>query len=144
MGDVKFVDDDFLALRAHKTKKEKPRLTLVFGDAVEVLEEDADWKRVRALTQFEGHVTGFIPANAPLRDQGVLKLSMVDVQQGDGMILETPGGKVVFIDGGDNKLFARHAAARFLHRKTSAENPLEVDAILVTHGDADHFDGLND
>lgn len=51
--------------------------------------------------------------------------------------------KIVFIDGGDNQLFARHAASRYRHRKTSKDKPLEVDAILVTHGDADHFDGLN-
>jgi hypothetical protein len=68
---------------------------------------------------------------------------MVDVQQGDGLILETPQGKIVFIDGGDNKLFARHAAWRYRHHQTSDTNPLEVDAILVTHGDADHFKGLN-
>lgn len=144
MGEVKFVDDDFLALRSHKSKGEKPRLTLAFGDAVEILEEDGDWTRVRALTHFEGRVTGFIPAKAPLRDEGILKLSMVDVQQGDGMILETPAGKILLIDGGDNKLFARHAAARFLHRACSADAPLEIEALLVTHGDADHFDGLND
>jgi hypothetical protein len=46
----------------------------------------------------------------------VLKFSMVDVQQGDGMVLETPPDdnhetRLVFIDGGDNKLFARHVAA---------------------------------
>jgi hypothetical protein len=54
---------------------------------------------------------------------------MVDVQQGDGMVLETPPDehdetRIVFIDGGDNKLFARHVAARFLHRQSSASDPL--------------------
>jgi beta-lactamase superfamily II metal-dependent hydrolase len=73
-----------------------------------------------------------------------LTLSFVDVQQGDGLILETPNGKIVFIDGGDNKLFARHAAQRYLHRGTTDAAPLEVDVIVITHGDADHFDGLND
>ena len=74
---------------------------------------------------------------------------MVDVQQGDGMVLETPPDendetRLVFIDGGDNKLFARHVAARYRHRQSSAANPLEVDLILITHGDADHFEGLTD
>jgi beta-lactamase superfamily II metal-dependent hydrolase len=70
----------------------------------------------------------------------VLKLDFVDVQQGDGAVIETPQGKIILIDGGDNQLFARYLANRF--RKTSDENPRFVDCILVTHGDADHFLGL--
>lgn len=96
------------------------------------------------LSYFDGPFEGFVRGDPRLRATGVLGLSMVDVQQGDGLILQTPAGQVVFIDGGDNKLFARHAAARFRHRGTSAATPLEVDAIIITHGDADHFDGLND
>ncbi|MGR8925293.1 hypothetical protein ACU8MB_16270 [Rhizobium leguminosarum] len=67
---------------------------------------------------------------------------MVDVQQGDGLILETPGGKVIVIDGGDNQLFARHA--HFRYPNTSEQNPLIADLMLITHGDADHFDGLTE
>ena len=63
------------------------------------------------------------------------------------MILETPPDenhqtRLMFIDAGDNKLFARHAAARYRHRLSSKNAPLEVDLILITHGDADHFEGL--
>ena len=145
---TQFIDEDFVALRRTPTKKEKPFLTLAFGDAVQVLpdtqNEHPGFTKVKALTQFEGNVVGYIKGKPPLRDKGVLKISMVDVQQGDGLIIETPEGKIVFIDGGDNKLFARHAAARFLHRNSSAAKPLEIDAIIITHGDADHFDGLNE
>ncbi len=69
---------------------------------------------------------------------------MVDVQQGDGLVIETPSGKIMLVDGGDNELFARHVAARYAYRRATASQPLEVEAILVTHGDADHFDGLNE
>lgn len=71
---------------------------------------------------------------------GVLKVDFVDVQQGDGAVLETADGTVVLIDGGDNQLFARYLAARY--RNTTAARPRRIDAIVVTHGDADHFAGL--
>jgi beta-lactamase superfamily II metal-dependent hydrolase len=73
-------------------------------------------------------------------DSDVLKVNCVDVQQGDGSVIESPDGKVILIDGGDNQLFARYLAGRF--RGTTAENPKEIACILVTHGDADHFAGL--
>ena len=113
-----------------------------WGDACEVIETGP--KRTKIRINRKGGVLedGFINSKTKLRDTPILKLSMIDVQQGDGLILETPTGKVIFIDGVDNQLFARHAAARF--GGTSAASPLIVDAIVVTHGDADHFDGLNE
>lgn len=145
MPEIRYIDEDFVAVRRHRDGGETPFLTLAFGDAVEVLEEESGgWTHLRSVDRFDGEATGFVKGAPRLRNDGVVRLSMVDVQQGDGLILETPGGEIVFIDGGDNKLFARHAAARFRHRKATPEDPLEVAAILVTHGDGDHFDGLND
>lgn len=77
---------------------------------------------------------------AKAQKPGVLKYDTVDVQQGDGAVLETADGTVVLIDGGDNQLFARYLAARF--RGTSDSHRKEIDCIVVTHGDADHFSGL--
>ena len=140
----KFIDDDFVVVRREPNSKAKRAVTLVFGDPVEVLEEKNGWTKVRVLNYFARSFTGYVRGKLPVRDKGVLSLSMVDVQQGDGIVLETPTGEIVLIDGGDNQLFARHVAARYLHRKSSEAKPLEVAAIIVTHGDADHFDGLND
>ncbi len=152
MPDIRYIDKDFVRFTFSDSDGQEQRATLAFGDKVDVLEEGEGRKpsRVRALELFDGTLEGTV-AGKPFRgrDKGVLKFSMVDVQQGDGMILETPPDendetRVVFIDGGDNKLFARHVAARYRHRKSSAASPLKVDLILITHGDADHFDGLND
>jgi beta-lactamase superfamily II metal-dependent hydrolase len=74
------------------------------------------------------------------RDHEVLRVDFVDVQQGDAALIETPKEKVVLIDGGENQLFARYLASRY--PGTSKSEPLEVDAIVVSHGDADHFSGL--
>jgi hypothetical protein len=55
-------------------------------------------------------------------------------------VIEMPTGEVLLIDGGENQMFARYLAARF--SGTSLEKPKEIDCIIVTHGDADHFEGL--
>jgi beta-lactamase superfamily II metal-dependent hydrolase len=135
------------------------RTTLAFGDRVTVLEEESSRLRV-GITNFEelpdGSVrplssTGYIKKrissggkslDVAVRpgDPGVLMVDFVDVQQGDGALIRTPGGRVITVDGGDNQLFARYLAGRF--RGSSEEKPLEIDAMVVTHGDADHFAGL--
>lgn len=140
---------------------EKKRLLriLSWGDSVEVIAVTDDHVEVRT-TEFKElpdgsikpqQVPGFIrpPKNSgikpadvvlPRHKNKVLQVAFVDVQQGDGAIIETPQGKVVLIDGGDNQLFARYLAGRF--RGTTETKPKEIDCILVTHGDADHFQGL--
>ena len=78
----------------------------------------------------------------PVSTNHVLKVNIVDVQQGDGSVIETPDGKVILVDGGDNQMFARYLAGRF--RDTSTQSPKDVECIVVTHGDADHFAGLSE
>jgi beta-lactamase superfamily II metal-dependent hydrolase len=133
---------------------------LAWGDDVEVLNTTADHLEVRTF-RFEQSesddapvpipTSGFIIPPKPLKpsqiaiprkENKVLKFNFVDVQQGDGSVIETPKGKVVLIDGGDNVMFARYLAGRF--RGTTDANPKEVECILVTHGDADHFLGLTE
>lgn len=143
-----YVDEDFVAVYKQPNKDSGRKVTLAFGDEIELLgQKAAGFEKVRVHGIFNHPFFGWVngtPRTYNKGEKGVLKFSMVDVQQGDGMIFETPGGKIVWIDGGDNKLFARHVAARYRHRKTNGTNPLEVDAMIVTHGDADHFDGLNE
>jgi hypothetical protein len=146
MGQIRYIDKDFVKFTYGANK----HAILAFGDKVEVLQEGSGStpSRIKALELFEGTKEGTVKGKPfRTRDKGVLKFSMVDVQQGDGMIIETPPDasdrtQLVFIDGGDNQLFARHVAARYLYRASSPANPLDVDLILVTHGDADHFEGL--
>jgi beta-lactamase superfamily II metal-dependent hydrolase len=114
---------------------------LYWGEKIEVLGRENGRTKVRVFERGASPIDGTVAGRLPTQEKAPLQFMMVDVQQGDGMIMITPAGKKIFIDGGDNKLFARFAAARF--RGTSADNPLDVDAMIVTHGDADHFDGLN-
>ena len=133
-----FLDDDIINLRLLNGKIAQ----YYWGDEIAIVSSDTKRHRVQVIGRNGPVAEGFIPKKAKLRNTPLLRCSMIDVQQGDGLIIETPGGKVLFIDGGDNQLFARHAAARF--SGTTANNPLDIDLMLVTHGDADHFDGLNE
>ena len=74
------------------------------------------------------------------QDEGVLKLRVVDVGQGDGAVLESPDGKLILIDGGEKTEFRKYVHRAFAYRM--ADGPMEVEAIVVTHGDADHYSGL--
>ena len=132
-----YLDDDIVDVRVDGW--EKP-YQLYWGDKVELLGADARLQRIRF--HRSGIPTeGAVKVDAIFRAEPILKFSMVDVQQGDGMVIETPAGKRVLVDGGDNVLFARHIAARF--GGSTPDKPEIFDAIVVTHGDADHFDGLN-
>ncbi len=139
--------------------------TLGWGDYIEVAQQNGafditnDYVRVKTVKFTRNAQTGEVSADeiwgyiaprsgglsardtvVPVANNAVLKVNFVDVQQGDGAVIETPDGQIVLIDGGDNQLFARYLANRF--RGTTQADPLEVDCILVTHGDADHFAGL--
>lgn len=129
--------------------------TLAWGDRVQVLEERKDKIRVRVrlLRELGDGSLEPVATEGEIRPKSaevlikpsaskILKVDFVDVQQGDGAVVETPQGKVVLVDGGDNQLFARYLAGRF--PGTSHDKPKEIDCIVVSHGDADHFQGLTE
>ncbi len=55
-------------------------------------------------------------------------------------MVETPSGQIVFIDGGEEEHMRRYVNVAFAHMLRT--KPLHCAAIVVTHGDADHFEGL--
>ncbi|MDP9194439.1 MAG: MBL fold metallo-hydrolase [Acidobacteriota bacterium] len=76
------------------------------------------------------------------QEEGVFKARFIDVGQGDAAIFENRDGGLTLIDGGMGPWIRR-----YLHRAFAyllAEGPIPLDAIVVTHGDADHYDGLTE
>jgi beta-lactamase superfamily II metal-dependent hydrolase len=160
MGVQCVIDVDLAEVYASEEKREKEFIrTLEWGDGVEVenvTDEYVEIKTVRHEIQADGSikpvpVPGFIVPSASSQikpeevavekeKSRVLRINFVDVQQGDASVIETAKGKVILIDGGDNQLFARYLANRF--RGSSEGMPKEIECVLVTHGDADHFVGL--
>ncbi|MEA3407779.1 MAG: DNA internalization-related competence protein ComEC/Rec2 [Chloroflexota bacterium] len=68
---------------------------------------------------------------------GNLHLYALDVGQGDALLLRTPGGRVILVDGGPDPLTLTSHLGRILpfwQRK--------IDLVVATHGDKDHLAGL--
>lgn len=65
-----------------------------------------------------------------------LTVSFLDVGQGDAILIESPTGTDVLIDGGRDRSVLRELSKRL--------GPLDrtVDLVLATHPDADHIGGL--
>ncbi|SFP30942.1 ComEC/Rec2 family competence protein [Variovorax sp. 770b2] len=158
MGTKYVINVDLADIWAAPDRKKLLR-TIAWGDEIAVTKITSAAIEVEAVVyvaQPEGSVvtektTGYIvprkgmkikPADVVVKpaQNDVLRVNFVDVQQGDGAVIESPDGKVILVDGGDNQMFARYLAGRF--RNTSAAKPKDIDCILVTHGDADHFAGL--
>jgi glyoxylase-like metal-dependent hydrolase (beta-lactamase superfamily II) len=139
---TRYINLDLAKVYRDENGKRKFLRGLAWGDAVRVRNETAEEVEI----DFDG-APAFLPKRkggpdvvVDKKDSRVLKVDFIDIQQGDGSVIETPDGKVILIDGGDNQLFARYLAARF--RGSSDARPKEIDCILVTHGDADHFVGM--
>ena len=148
---IKIVGNDLLKVYEKSGTKKKIITILAWGDPIDVgtKNEEEIAVQVSARIKSDGEyvntmVDGFINAKAKLLDQNandVVKYSICDMQQGDASVLETPKGKRVFFDGGENQMFARYLAVRY-SKQNSATSRLPVDAIVVTHGDKDHLGGL--
>jgi beta-lactamase superfamily II metal-dependent hydrolase len=158
VGTKSVINVDLADVWAEQGRKKLLR-TLTWGDEVTVVKQTSAYLEVESFTyvkQDDGSVisekisafiepsksSGIKPA-AVVRPRGknvVMKVNFVDVQQGDGAVIETPDGKIILVDGGDNQLFARYLAARF--RRNTIDKPQPVECVVVTHGDADHFSGL--
>lgn len=67
---------------------------------------------------------------------GRLRVSFLNVGQGDAILIQTPGGKDMLIDGGPS----HHVLSELSKRMKFFDR--EIDVVIATHGDADHITGL--
>ena len=80
------------------------------------------------------------PSGAPAGESG-LALHFLDVGQGDGIAIRTPGGHWVMVDGGPRTGrwdAGRRTVVPFLRR----HGVKRLAAVVVTHADADHLGGI--
>jgi competence protein ComEC len=80
------------------------------------------------------------------------RLTFLDVGQGDAAVIETRGGKVILIDGGGTFSFPKKewqirkipydVGKKVLVPYLQSRGIQQIDTIVITHGDADHIEGL--
>lgn len=110
---------------------------VLLGTWLKVITDNPDWYKVETAGRGKG---GWVP-KSDVTINPALKVFFVDVGQGDGAIIEAPNGRML-IDGGPSKNF--HSFLRYsLYGPTiKKEGSVHFDALVVSHPDADHFNGL--
>ncbi len=161
----RFVDEDMVRIRGtwrdffeREEKADRVVKILYWGDEIDLVDEaEATDPAVRDVrVRYWNYPSGsfaegtvrkrrsggenvalrLLPAGAPRP----LAVTFVDVQQGDCAFIRTPSGRHLLVDGGEEVFIARLLASEF--PGTTADQPFVLDAVVVTHGDADHFEGL--
>ena len=125
---------------------------LLWGDRVRVLKTHGDECMIAARGR-----TGTISKDL-LGDETLLECYFIDVGQGDGVLVVTPEGHHLLIDGGLRRRLqqTRKSAADFVdwkfyydylpafERSDATKNQIHLDAMIASHGDRDHYGGLDD
>jgi len=73
-------------------------------------------------------------------DRGKLEMVFIDVGQGDSILLKTPQGKFVLVDGGGSEFY--DVGAKKLLPYLHYRGIRHLDMIINTHPDIDHIKGL--
>lgn len=74
---------------------------------------------------------------APIGGPGELEVTVLDVGQGDAILVQAPGGETLLVDGGPSGIvLARELGEVLPHWKQG------LDTVMVSHHDADHVGGV--
>ena len=116
---------------------------LLWGDLVQITKFGADKCEVRARGR-----NGTI-ATDDLTDEPLLEVYFIDVAQGDGVLVRTPDGKHLLIDGGleRKKQQTGKNAADFTDWKFFIDyghHSIKLESMMASHSDNDHYGGLHD
>ena len=71
-----------------------------------------------------------------------LTISMIDVGQGDSILIQTPKRKTILIDGGGSELGSFDVGEKTLLPYLLDKNITKIDYMFFTHFDSDHCEGL--
>ncbi len=119
-----------------KTRRNEVVNHVLLGTRLDVLDETSKAYRVdsRGLGR-----SGWVK-KSDVRNTPVLKMFFVDVGQGDGAIIESPEG-IILLDGGPTSKYYHFLLHRY-KRILQEEGKVNIKAIIMSHPDWDHFNGL--
>ncbi|MEL7498259.1 MAG: hypothetical protein AAFN77_11655 [Planctomycetota bacterium] len=124
---------------------------LLWGDPVH-LEADWDSDSTWANVRVRGSI-GWVRKNALRKAtssfKGLLEFYIIDVGQGDGVLVHTPDDKWHLIDAGvpNEKQMTKKGAANFLRWKFYEDlrmGKIELENLIMSHPDMDHYGGMLD
>jgi beta-lactamase superfamily II metal-dependent hydrolase len=127
-----------------KSDDGKTLCTLLWGDPLKEIERNGERIKVRARRRI-----GWVPASA-VSDTGLLEIYIIDVGQGDGVLMRTPHDDAWhMIDAGirASQQMTRKGAANFVRWKFIDDLQREritLRNMILSHPDADHYGGLID
>ncbi len=124
-----------------KNNEGKTIAHLLWGDPVQVLGTLAENTEVKARG-----LTGWVPSDT-LGDEGLLELYIIDVGQGDGVLMRTPDDKWHLIDAGveNEQQMTKKGPANFVRWKfvdDLGEQGVRLENVVISHSDFDHYGGL--
>ena len=116
---------------------------LLWGDPVRVIRNEGGLTKVKARGR-----EGWVPKDA-LGPDGLLELYIIDVGQGDGVLMRTPDDKWHLIDAGvsNEAQMTKKGAANFIRWKFIEDLGLPgviLENVILSHMDFDHYGGLID
>lgn len=104
-----------------------------------------EWVKIK-----DPHATGWIPVafrggegyvqEDELTRDRQLEIFFIDVDQGDSMLIQTPDDRRILVDGG--KTDDAHQFIRNKYRLDKKNNYIDFEAVVATHSDNDHTEGL--
>ncbi|HEV7308454.1 hypothetical protein [Ensifer sp.] len=120
----------------HDVATRKKAKQVLWGDWLDVIESDGDWHKVRW-----GKVSYWIPKKDCI-EEAPLDVIILDVGQGDGSIVTTPGRpderRVIVVDAGKGDNVYRFIKWRY----GKYAKDVRFHAAVATHSDLDHYLGF--
>ncbi len=130
----------------------KGEKTLLWGDLVQILiprvEPDPESGKERCKVRARGSVGEMLVDDLD-KEKPLLEIYFIDVGQGDGVLVRTPDGRHLLIDGGleRRKQLTGKNAADFVDWKfffDYGDHCIRLDSMMASHSDNDHYGGLHD
>ena len=76
------------------------------------------------------------------RQKNQVSITCLDIGQGDGIVIQLPGGKTVMVDGGSSS--KKNVASYQILPYLKNQGISVIDAMLISHTDLDHISGVQE